>query len=280
MRIIEKLNRLPKRLRNSIAYSFAAIGASSTVLSIVGKSLNDFTDNIWYSILCVVVVFIVLSILLYLFLGKVYQNSVSMKIGNTKVTIECGDIFEYKGMKVIGCDSHFDTRVDDIIVSRKSLHGQLVLEHGETSEIKTAVKTEAERLNLPLDTEGQYSFPLGTVVKYESSRDGQTYLMLAMTELNKNHESHISMGKYEHMLEKMWTEISRVYASNDIFIPLLGNGITRIDGTQKDQESLLKCMLCTLNSSGITLNSHVTIVLFGDARNISLYEYKDMFRKI
>ncbi len=57
--------------------------------------------------------------------------------------------------------------------------------------------------------------------------------MLAMTELNSRYESHTNMAKYERMLMKMWKEIDRVYASQDIALPLLGAGIARFDDGPK-----------------------------------------------
>ena len=86
------------------------------------------------------------------------------------------------------------------------------------------------------------------------------------------------MKKHMHM--KMWSVINRVYASNDVAIPLLRSGISRFDDGPKNEESLLKCMLCTLNASNIKLNSDVKVVLYGNAKDIPLFEYKDMFRSI
>ena len=104
--------------------------------------------------------------------------------------------------------------------------------------------------------------------------------MLAMTELNENYEAHTNMAKFEHMLMKMWSEVNRVYASNNVALPLLGTGISRFDDGPKDKEALLKCMLCTLNASGVKLNSDVKVVLYGNEKDIPLFEYKDMFKSI
>ena len=94
---------------------------------------------------------------------------------------------------------------------------------------------------------------------------------------------HQQMGKNYpllSMLMRMWKEIDRVYASNDVVIPILGTGILRFDDGLKDKENLLRCMLCTFNSSGVSLNSKVKIVLYGNSDDISLYEYKDIFNVI
>ena len=141
------------------------------------------------------------------------------------------------------------------------------------------IKSEAEKLEIPCDELGLYTFPLGTIVPYESSVDGEKYLLLAMTELNNRYEAHTNMAQYEQMLMRMWKEVDRVYAMNDIVLPLLGTGIPRFDDGPKENSSLLRCMLCTLNSSGVSLKAKVKIVLYGDTKNYKLYEYKDMFNE-
>ena len=152
------------------------------------------------------------------------------------------------------------------------------MHHAKKEEIIKTIKNAAIRLNIGKDESGLYNFPLGTIVPYISSIDKQTYLLLSMTKLNSHHEAHTNMVEYEQMLMKMWKEISRVYAMNEVVIPLLGAGIQRFDDGPKEKESLLKCMLCTLNSSGISLKARIKIVLFDNTKDISLYEYKNLIK--
>lgn len=272
---------LSKRVRDSIIISATLVGAISTILSILGISLGDWKKSNLFIRICVVIgIFFLLYIISYIIIGNIFSDSVKLTIRNTSVSIGCGDIFSTSGLKVIGCDTHFSTIVDDVIISKKSLHGQLILEHGDKNEIEAAITTEANKLGLQKDGNGLYDFPLGTIIRYESSVDNNTYLMLAMTELNEQHEAHTNMAKFELMLMKMWKEISRVYALNNVALPLLGTGIPRFDDGPKDKEDLLRCMLCTLNSSGVTLKSKVKILIYGDAKDIPLYEYKDVFHTI
>ena len=280
MQIWKWYNSLSSRKKTSVTVSVAGVGMISTVMSVIGVSLHDWTQDIWISLLIIVVVFALSAAAVYLIIGLIFENSVSTEIRQTSVSIGCGDIFDTDGWRVIGCDTHFDTRVDDTVISKKSLHGKLILEHGEIEEIKEVVETAAQRLHLTADNNGLYTFPLGTIIRYDSSVDNHTYLMLAMTELNENYEAHTNMAKFERMLMKMWSEINRVYASNDVVLPLLGTGISRFDDGPKDKEDLLRCMLCTLNASGVQLNSDVKVVLYGNAKDIPLFEYKDMFRSI
>ena len=271
--------RLSKQLRDSFYISIAVIGAISTIMSILGVSLYQWMQSAWLSLGVILVSYFIIFIICYFLIGRIYKNEVGLTIRKTDVSIAVGDIFSTSGWKVIGCDNHFDLRVDDVIISKKSLHGQLVLKHATKDELQVVIKSEAERLGLAYDEQGLYSFPLGTIVPYTSGVDGEKYLLLAMTKLNSQYEAHTNMVEYEQMLMKMWKEIDRVYAMNDIVLPLLGTGIPRFDDGPKENSSLLRCILCTLNSSGVSLKSKVKIVLYGDAKQYKLYEFKDMFNE-
>ncbi|MBR3784926.1 MAG: hypothetical protein IKJ77_00755 [Firmicutes bacterium] len=274
-------NNLSKRVRDSILASITTIGLISTVLSIIGISLGDWNgSSVVIRIAVVVGLFLAVFGVSYYIIGRVFRDSVKTIIRKTQVSIGCGDIFDTSGMRVIGCDTHFDTRVDDVVISKNSLHGQLVLKHGVKEEIEQIVDVEAKKLKLKKNKDGLYDFPLGTIIRYDSSVDGHTYLMLAMTKLNSQHEAHTNMADFETMLMKMWKEINRVYARNDIVLPILGTGISRFDDGPKEPEDLLRCMLCTLNSSGVTLKSNVEIIIYGDAKEIPLYEYRNLFNVI
>lgn len=270
---------LSKRLRDSFRLSFTIVGFISVVFTVLGVSLASFDRfSLWERIFLVITVTIVICFFCYSIIGLLFKDSINIEVNQTPVCITFGNIFEMNGWKVIGCDSHFDTRVDDIVIAKKSLHGQLVLNHGNRDDIEKAVEREAKRLNLNPNDNGQYDFPLGTIIRYDNSKENNTYLMLAMTKLDKNNESHTNMAEYEQTLMRMWKEISRVYALHDIVVPLLGAGIPRFDSGPIGKDALLRCMLCTFSNSGISYNSHLKIVLYGDSKDIPLYEHKDMFQ--
>ncbi|MBO5702887.1 MAG: hypothetical protein J6S71_10665 [Clostridia bacterium] len=274
-------NNLSKQVRDSIIISTTIVGVVSTILSIIGISLGDWEkSSIWLRIAIVIGAFLIICAITHHIIGRIFRDSINLTIRQTLVSVESGDIFEAQGLRVIGCDTHFDTRIDDVVIAKKSLHGQLFLNHGKIEEIEKVIEKEALRLGISKNDDGQYDFPLGTIIRYDSSVDNHTYLMLALTELNADYEAHTNMAKFEHMLMKMWKEIDRVYASNDIALPLLGAGIARFDDGPKYKDSLLRCMLCTLNSSGVSFNSKVKILIYGDIKDFSLYEYKDIFHTI
>lgn len=280
---------MSKRLKDSLTLAFAIVGGIATVLTILGVSVSTILPLSKAHWLCRIGVYLGLVILIYVLgvvviwtvIGRKYQNSITLRIGRNTVTVKLGDIFQTPGWRVIPMDTTFSTVADDVVISKSSLHGKLVLHHGNADEIQQAVTADAERRGLCVNGRS-CQFPLGSVIPYApKAKEGQetTYLMVAMTALNENWEAHTTMAQYEQTLMEMWKEISRVYARNDIVLPLMGSGITRFDDAQDDPTSLLRCMLCTLSTSRIHLNSKITVVIYDDGKTkLPLYEYKDLFR--
>ena len=114
-KIYKWYNQLPKQVHDSIAISVTLVGMFSTILSILGISLGDIQGlSLCMRIGAVVIAFIVVYVFAYIAIGKIFRESINITIRQTPVSISCGDIFESPELKVIGCDTHFDTRVDNI----------------------------------------------------------------------------------------------------------------------------------------------------------------------
>ena len=141
----------------------SVVGFFSTIFTVLGASLKDLSDNLWIRIGIIILSTIILAFGYYIVVGNVYKDSVALSIAKTPVEISCGDIFKTPGYKVIGCDTHFDTRVDDVVISKNSLHGQLLLEHANIDDVKIKIEESAKRSGLIKNAEGLYDFPLGTI---------------------------------------------------------------------------------------------------------------------
>lgn len=275
-KIYKKYCSLNNIKKDSIAFSFAIVGGLSSIFSTLGYSLVDIEClNIFYRAFIYIFAYILFFLISFNSIKGLFKSSIDLDVNSNQVEISCGDIFKSEGYKVIGCDTCFRTQVDDVVISKKSLHGKMVLNYGKKEDIDKLVEETAKNMKIRKKNE-LYNFPLGTIIPYNSGNE--TYLMLAMTELNDKYESHTNMADFENMLMKMWREISRVYASNDIVLPILGTGITRFDYVKKTRNNLLRCMLCTLRNSGLIFNSKIKIVIYGDAKDIPLYEFRDIYK--
>ncbi len=270
---------LSRRFKDSLLLSFSLLGVLSAIFTIAGFSLDSLLKlSVAMRLFIVILLIFAVVSCLYCFLGVTFKQFISITINQTIVYIKYGDLFKESGLKVIGCDTHFSTRADDVIIARKSLQGQLVTEHGQEEEISAAVVSEAKRLKLKKNSKGVYDFPLGTVIRYNSKRDGQTYLLLAMAELDSQSTVHTNIRQFVDTLIIMWQAIDRVYACNDIILPVLGSGILRFDDGPKDKRILLKCLVDAFYISRVKLNSKVSIIIHDADMDIPLYEFKSEFK--
>jgi hypothetical protein len=247
--------------KDSVTVGFAIFGAISAIVGVVGVSFADVFDNIWITLLATIAS-LILSYLIALFLHWWrIRDSITLKIRGIKVTICQGDIFKQKGWKVIAVDDTFSTSEDDRIISHSSLHGKLIKllkKNDDIEAFKTAIASDKREISL------------GCVKTYND------YILLAMTTLDSNNEAHTDNSGYESTLRKMWQEIGRVYSGKPIYLPILGDGIIRFDGVSKKPSpfELVKCMLCTLNTSNVQLKAPITIVIYDRINEINLYNLK------
>ncbi len=184
-----------------------------------------------------------------------------MKIRGINVTVCQGDLFEQEGKKVIAVDDAFTITENNAIISHSSLHGKLIKQIKDNHELEE-FKEYIER--------AKAAASLGSVIQYKD------YILFAMSHLNEDHEAHIVNSNYESLMHKMWQGVGRVYAQEPIYLPILGDGITRFDGVSEkpSPSQLLKCMLCSLKTSNVQIKGSITIVIYDRINQINLYDVK------
>ncbi len=259
------MKKIPSAIRHSIQYAFSVIAGASTVAGIWGYTIRDISEKIswWQWLLIIVGAFILLSIGFYFCIRAFRHRSFSTKVNGKTVVIKTGDLFESEGWKLIPCNERFDTQVDDVIIAHNTLNGQMIDHHiSDLEDLKTKISFASNDTS-PLKGKkinGRIIYPLGRVIPYDD------FLMLAFSHFDEQNQAYIGIGEYEQLLIRMWAEIRRVYAAKPITIPLIGAGITNVDGMpEKDYTEFLKCMLCTLRSSKFQPDKGITIVVTAEA---------------
>lgn len=263
----------PKLWKDSIANGFAILAVIETVLAISLISFDCLWGHLnWFTrVLLIIVCFTLIVVAVFLFKYSLSKRGVSLTIRGMTIHIKHGDIFKQSEWKVIAFNEFFDTTVDDIIIAHNTLNGAFIDHHVEDlDDLRSCIQNAPEHSILRgRKKNDKMVYPLGRIIVYKN------YMLLAFTHFINN-EARLTQKDYEDCLRIMWTEISRTYANRPIFIPLLGSGITRFDGTpHKSKADLLKCMICTLRTSGININQPVTILLTKEAmEEINIYEIK------
>jgi len=263
----------PTRWKDSFAVASAVLAIIGTILAISEISLKDnFGISCWISRLFVLLgLFFLLVVATFIIKYFQSKKGISLKIRGIQVNIQQGDIFNAEGWKLIAFNEYFDTIVDDIVIAHNTLNGTFIDNYVENlDDLKQTISNAIDNPKLKRYTHsGRFAYPLGRIITYKD------YMLLAFTHF-ENNEARLTQKDYEDCLRVMWTEICRTYANRPVFIPLLGSGITRFDGTpHKSNFDLLRCMLCTLRTSGANINQPITILLTEEAiHDINIYEIK------
>ena len=247
--------------QKSISIALAVIASISTVCSVIGFSIRDIHQSLswWICLIILLIAYVILTVIIRIIIERVNRRPVSLSVNGNQVEIKTGDIFSEKGLKLIPFNEYFDTTVDDVIISKSTLNGMFLTQYiNDIDALKKSIENAAnQKTELTAEkANGRLKYPLGRIILYNE------YLLLSFSHFNEQNEAHIDVVDYEQCLFRMWNEIRRTYSGRAIVIPLIGSGITTFDGiNKKDNVSLLKCILCTLKSSGVQLNNKVTIIL-------------------
>lgn len=256
---------------------FELLGKIGTILGIASifVSIQD-SCKIFYGF----IIFIFLIILLVLIILKAnYKSRLVLIINSKKVNIYFGDIFETNGLKLIPFNEYFDTLVDDLIISKKSLNGKFIEKFYSDvtqldSYISEALKLKSHELNSNRSKGKKEKYALGTTIEIEHE-----YLLSAFTHFDERNRAFLDKGEYLQYLNNMWDEVNVIYASRNINIPLIGSGITRV-GASMTLQDYLEQILFSIKFSNIKMDhtSCINIILNESIKDeINLFNIKNNF---
>lgn len=229
-------------LKRSVAYAFAVISVFFTfvpeaVFEKIVLISNDFLEQfaleeyileiniIANRILVFLIVWFVVALIYKLCLH--WRKRVTIKGNNYKITVEYGDLLKTKKCKrVINFDECFSTHVGTAPADIKptSICGQYLIANPNL-DIQTLI---SESKLQPARSKSKYQGR----ERYESGRiipDGDN-LLLAFAKLDKDGLGVFTRDEYLECLSILWKEINKYYGQQDVCVPILGAGLTRIDG--------------------------------------------------
>ena len=266
----------------------SVVGVISSIVTLISffVTAQDMKVNIG----CAIIGFMI--ILMFVFTKMWWeanqQKCAKLKINNTKIIVQEGDIFELLEKKpenrngeisIIGVNDYYDVIVDDRIIAKESLHGKYIkkiVEAGKLELLNKVIATD-EILNRPGNsienherTKGKkIRYPIGSVVEFES------YVLAAFTKFDEHNKSYLSAADYTGFWMHFWENIDEIYAGRSINIPLMGAGITRFRNGKPSKQELLETMLWTLKISGFHNtygNKQIKIVIYkSDVEDMDFY---------
>ena len=152
-----------------------------------------------------------------------------------RIEIKIGDIFEERGVLIVGTNTTFDTRMDDGTISPRSIQGQyttqcfpagiqdLDRQLDEALQALTPVETRTA-VEKPFGKRSVY--PLGTVVPIHSGQ--RKAYFYAMAHLSATRRAHVRMTEFSDALPRLWIGIRDQAGVDDLLCPLLAAKYGRV----------------------------------------------------
>lgn len=252
----------------------------ASALSVVVTTVLVFVD------LCQCIKFIIggcflgtlVALFVILLIVANVMTKLTLKINNSTVNIKFGDIFKQPSFKVIAFNEYFDTKVDDVIISKNTLNGKYILQFEQpTDELDNLIsnseylKERTASKNLKRKAGKTTKYKLGTIFKRKD------YLLVALTHFDEYNRAHLTLQDYSDCLINMWNEIDILYNRETVSLPLLGSGVTRFKDCEVTDQELLEIILWTYRISKVkfTYPSCLNIILDeGKKGRINLYKLK------
>lgn len=193
-------------------------------------------------------------LILSLIFNAVYllvRKKVKVKGKNYSMEIKYGDLLKQKGCKVvIPFDECFTANVGSSTadINPSSICGQY-LQANPMIDIQQLLAVS----NLKPKGKSKYAGK----IRYESGRVllKDNYLLLAFAKLDKLGRGILSREEYIESLSVLWEEIDNYYGQQDVCIPILGSGTTRIGDNELTQQELLDIIINSYKLSTHKLNN-------------------------
>lgn len=169
-----------------------------------------------------------------------FRRNVHINGHNYSIHIKYGNLFKMrKCKKVIPFDECFTTSVGSrpCDINPDSICGQYLKEH-PIQDIKSLINDIQLH---PAKNKSKYqSKECYTSGKLVPNGDD---LLLAFAKLNEDGLGQFTREEYLECLSVLWKEIDKYYGQMDVCIPILGSGVTRINGISLTQQELLDLII-------------------------------------
>lgn len=196
---------------------------------------------------------------------------------DTKIYVEFGDLFSRSGWKAIAANDFFDSIVDEVLVSSKTLHGKTIKTYWSGNSQDWQEQVNSSIATLPyvevIRSKGNSKrYPVGTTAWAKSN--GQDFLFVALG--NTDAATSVTTAEAADLISAVrgMLRTARARCSNQpLTIPLMGSGLARVG----IKPSILVDLILTgviEETKANKVTSEITIVLPTDRKSeINLQNY-------
>lgn len=215
----------------------------------------------------------------------VFRKVTIVKETQLSITVRYGNLWKFGFPKyskkqrivVVNVNTAFDTIVDGPevvkpLVSATSIHGQWILNmaaHNIKSEDLNYKIKESFRQQeiLPSSTKNKTRgnseiYPRGTIAVYPY--ENTTFYLLAMAEFDDDNNAQNTQEKLRKTILKLIEYIGKFSQNCDVYIPIMGSGISR---TGIDDQTALELLLSNLKLNKKSLRGNINIVVYEKDRD-------------
>ncbi|MEP5729988.1 MAG: macro domain-containing protein [Sulfitobacter sp.] len=227
-----------RELFRSILGSFAAIFLPLEAFEVldIGNISLSLPEFIAIVLVPGILVFLVDGILVSGFLKS--EVEIPNSVNDTKIRVKFGDLFKEEGWKAIAVNDFFDSRVDEDLVSSKSLHGHVLNSYWEENrtdwvrQVASSLNGLTAKIEARSKGKGNKSrYPIGTTA--HAIVGEQKFLFVSLGETNlSNNETSANAEMLISAVRGMIAKARAACSMEPLAIPLMGTGLARI-GTKE-----------------------------------------------
>ena len=222
-----------RRWRSGLAAFLQVLGAVWLLSEVALKTEPSFDTWLTGHRNLYLIVAVALSAVGYLF-ATYEPRSVSFTIPttNTELTFKFANLFDEKADWLIGANEFFDSRIGDL-VSKRSLHGQLICDHygGDEQRFRRDVDNSlaGEPSELVERQSGeQRRFAIGTTAVLDRGENRTFLVALSRTDLRTN-KANSSIPELWSCLVGSLRVVHERGNGRPLCLPLMGNGSSNIN---------------------------------------------------
>lgn len=249
---------------------FSSIGILWTLiecLSFLIKKFREATEGSILILILVTIISIIYSIIITLPKRKISQNFTNL---NTSINIEIGNLLEKSGNIIIASSDYFDTNTSKTDSLKTQLinkffnnavaHLDKLIE--ESLHIQGIIGSKVDVQTKPKGKRVKYE--IGTVADVQLPSDPNTKIFISViceviyNGQNKSKKSDFRM--LSKALEEIWKHIKNTNNDKNIYIPVIGAGVT---GLSLSKSTLIQLIVFSflLNSKESKIGKSLNIII-------------------